>query len=80
MVVCALKVAPVCRLLPPVAAAYQNIVSPVPAVADKATFPVFPHLKLFPAIGAAGDVLFIVNVTGILVAEVHPPNKVLDSA
>ena len=46
---------------PPVAAAYQSIVSPAPGVADIVTVPV-PHLDAGTAVGALG-LGFTVTVT-----------------
>ena len=56
---------------PPVAAAYQSIVSPAPTLADIITVPV-PHLApLTGFIGAAGIGL-TVAVTAVLVGEIQP--------
>ena len=65
---------------PPVAAAYQSIVSPVPTVAVKTTVPV-PHLAKgpAPATGTAGAAL-IVAVTVALVGDTQLPTVVLASA
>jgi hypothetical protein len=70
---------PPANTAPPVAAAYQSIVSPAPTLADMTTVPV-PHLEpLTGLVGAAGTV-FTVAVTATLVAEVHPVVVFLTSA
>ena len=69
---------PPARTAPPVAAAYQSIVSPAPTVPDMITVPV-PHLELFIPVGEFG-VGFTVAVTATLVAEVHPVVVFLTSA
>ena len=64
---------------PPVAAAYQSMVSPPPTVAEITTVPV-PHLvKGPPAVGAAGAAV-TVAVTAVLVADRQPPAVTLASA
>jgi hypothetical protein len=65
---------------PPVAAAYQSMVSPVPTVAVKITVPV-PHLVKgpAPAVGAAGAEV-TVAVMAVLVAETQLPVVVFVSA
>ena len=59
--------------LPPVAALYQSMVSPVPTVAVRVTVPV-PHLVKgpAPATGAAG-LAVTAAVMAVLVAETQPP-------
>ena len=59
--------------VPPVAAPYQSIVSPVPTVAVSVTVPV-PHLVKgpVPATGGAGGAVTIA-VMGVLVAETQLP-------
>ena len=59
--------------VPPVAALYQSIVSPVPTVAVRVTVPV-PHLVKgpVPATGAAGAAV-TVAVMAVLVAETQLP-------
>ena len=59
--------------LPPLAALYQSIVSPVPTVAVSVTVPV-PHLVKgpAPATGAAG-LAVTVAVMAVLVAETQLP-------
>ena len=62
---------PPARTAPPVAAAYQSIVSPALTLADIITDPV-PHLEpLTGPVGAAGAAL-TVAVTGVLVADTQP--------
>ena len=72
------EVFPLNNKVPPVAAEYQSIVSPAPAVADKVTVPV-PQRELFPAVGADGK-LFTVAVTAVLEDEKQPVVEFLDSA
>ena len=74
------KLVPVPREVPPVAALNHSIVSPAPAVAERVTVPV-PHLEKgpAPAAGAAGAEL-IVAVIEVLVADTQPPAVVLASA
>ena len=55
---------------PPLAAAYQSMVSPAPGVAEMVTVPVPQRDAPEPA-GAAGREL-TVAVTAVLVAEIHP--------
>ena len=62
---------PPARTAPPVAAAYQSIVSPAPALADIVTVPV-PHLCPFTGLTGAAGTALIVAVTGVLVADIHP--------
>ena len=69
---------PPARTAPPVAAAYQSIVSPALTLADIATVPV-PHLELIIPVGEFG-IGFTVAVTATLVAEVHPVVVFLTSA
>ena len=69
---------PPARTAPPVAAAYQSIVSPALTFADIATVPV-PHLELFIPVGGFG-IGFTVAVTATLVEEVHPVVVFLTSA
>ena len=71
---------PPARTVPPVAAAYQSIVSPVPTVAVRLTVP-GPHLAKgpVPATGAVGAAL-TVAVMGVLVVETQDPAVLLDSA
>ena len=56
--------------VPLVEAAYQSIVSPAPADADKPTVPV-PHLDASVPVGADGTA-FTVAVTAVLVADIQP--------
>ena len=64
---------------PPVAAAYQSMVSPTGTVADKVTVP-DPHLEaLTGAVGAAGAEV-TVAVTAVRVTETQPPAVLLASA
>ena len=64
-------VVPLTNAAPPVAAAYQSIVSPAPTLAEIVTVPV-PHLEPFTGlIGAAGSG-FTVAVTGVLVDDTQP--------
>jgi hypothetical protein len=64
---------------PPVAAAYQSIVSLLPTVAVRTTVPV-PHLVNgpTPAVGAAG-IAVTIAVIAVLVAETQPPVVVFAS-
>ena len=55
--------------LPPLAAAYQSVVSPAPGVAEIATVPV-PHLAPFVPVGRAG-MLLTVATTAVLEAEIQ---------
>jgi len=71
-------VVPVAKAVPPVALAYQSMVVPVPSEAINTTVPV-PHLELSVPLGADG-IAFIVAVTAVLVAEIHPVVVFLDSA
>ena len=66
--------------VPPVAAPYQSIVSPVPTVAVSVTVPV-PHLVKgpAPAAGAAGAAV-TVAVMAVLVVETQLPAVDLVSA
>ena len=61
---------PNANAVPPEAAAYQSIVSPVPGVAEIITVPV-PHLELAVPVGAAGSGL-TVTVTAVRVVLIHP--------
>ena len=63
---------------PPVAAAYQSIVSPAAGVAEIFTVPV-PHLTPFVPVGAAGGVLTVAD-TAVRVADTQPVVVFLDSA
>ena len=63
------EVDPVISAVPPLAAAYQSIVSPAPGVAEMVTVPV-PQRELGTAVGAAGNA-FIVAMTADL-AETQP--------
>ena len=69
---------PLVRIAPPVDAAYQSIVSPVPAEAERTTVPV-PHLALFVPEGTEG-IAFTVAVTAILLADRQPVVVFLTSA
>ena len=69
---------PVAKAVPPVAAAYQSIVSPAPGVAEIVTVPVEQRAAL-PAVGADGK-LFTVAVTAVLEDEIQPVVEFLDSA
>ena len=71
---------PLARTVPPVAAAYQSIVSPVPTVAVSVTVPV-PHLENgpAPAVGADGA-LVMVAVILVLLVDVQPPAVTFASA
>ena len=71
---------PPARTVPPVAALYQSIVSPVPTVAVSVTVP-GPHRVNgpAPATGAAGGAV-TVAVIAVLVAETHPEVVFLVSA
>ena len=71
-------VLPVVSALPPVAAAYQSIVSPTPGVADIVIVPV-PHLAAPLPPGADGRG-FTVAVTAVLVADTQPVVVFLASA
>jgi hypothetical protein len=64
-------VLPLNKTEPPVAAAYQSIVSPPPTLAEITTVPV-PHLELLTGVFGAAGIVFIVAVTGALVAEIQP--------
>ena len=66
--------------LPPLAALYQSIVSPVPTVAVSVTVPV-PHLVKgpAPATGAVGIVTTFAAIA-VLVAETQLPEMVRASA
>ena len=64
--------------VPPVADAYQSMVSPVPALAEIFTVPV-PHLDPFVPVGTEG-IMLIVAVTTVLVADTQPVVVFLDSA
>ena len=70
---------PPARGAPPVAAAYQSMVSPAGTLADRVTVP-GPHLEAPVApVGAAGaDVM--VAVTAVRVPETQPPAVLLASA
>ena len=70
---------PPARTAPPVAAAYQSIVSPALTLADMITVPVPHRCPLTGLIGAAGIGL-TVAVTATLVVEVHPVVVFLTSA
>ena len=59
---------PVVNAVPPLAAAYQSIVSPPPGVAEIVTVPV-PHLDAWIATGTAGAGF---TVNGTLLLPVHP--------
>ena len=59
-----------CNKVPPVAASYQSMVSPVPTDADISTVPV-EHLVPLVPVGEAGNAL-TVAVTAVLVAEIQP--------
>ena len=71
---------PPARGLPPVAALYQSMVSPVPTVAVSVTVPV-PHLVKgpAPATGAAGTAT-TVAVIAVRVVETQLPEAVFVSA
>ena len=71
---------PLARTDPPVAAAYQSIVSPVPTVAERRTVPV-PHLAKgpVPAVGGPGAAV-TVAVIAVRVAETQVPLVLLASA
>ena len=69
---------PLNKGLPPDEAAYQSIVSPAPAVADKTTVPV-PHLEPGVPEGVDGFVL-TVAVTETLVRDTQPVVAFLDAA
>ena len=58
------------KAVPPVAAAYQSIVSPEPGVAVKVSVP-FPHLLTPEPVGTEGK-LFTVNVSVIVFTALHP--------
>ena len=60
--------------VPPVPAAYQSIVSPLPGVAVMDTIPV-PQRALFPAVGADGLALIVRDVDGVIAA--HPPDAAM---
>ena len=66
--------------LPPLAALYQSMVSPVPAVAVRVTVP-GPHLVKgpAPAVGDAGSGVTVAAIA-VLVAETQLPDVVLVSA
>ena len=61
---------PVASAVPPVAAAYQSMVSPVPGVAVRVNAPV-PQFDPFVPVGAAGNALTVV-VTIELVRLLQP--------
>ena len=61
---------PVANGLPPLAAAYQSIVSPPEGIAEMVTVP-GPHLAALVPVGAAG-VLLIVAVTAVLEGDMPP--------
>jgi len=61
---------PPVSIAPPVAAAYQSMVSPAAGVAVITTVPV-PHLAAGPAVGATGIALTVAVV--VPAALVHPP-------
>ena len=60
----------VCRVEPPLATAYQSMVSPEAGVAEIVTVPVL-HLEALPAVGELGKA-FIVAVTAVLAADKQP--------
>ena len=64
---------------PPVAAAYQSIVSPAPTLADIVTVPV-PHLAPSTGLIGAAGIGLTVAVTATLVVEVQPVVVFLTSA
>ena len=66
--------------LPPLAALYQSIVSPVPTVAVSVTVPV-PHREKgpAPATGAAGAAVTVATIA-VLIADTQPREVFLDSA
>jgi hypothetical protein len=69
---------PPAKIVPPVAAVYQSIVTPAGVVAEIVTVPV-PHLDALTAVGTAGNAA-IVAVTGVLVKERQPVVVFLASA
>ena len=71
---------PPARGLPPLAALYQSIVSPVPTVAVSVTVPVPHRVKgPAPATGAAGAAVTVATIA-VLVAETQPPDVARASA
>ena len=64
---------PPVKTVPPVAAAYQSMVSPVPAVDVIVTVPV-PQRDWFPAVGAVGKELTVTRL--VLAVAVQPKELV----
>ena len=73
------KLAPLPNNVPADAASYQSMVVPAGLVADIVTVP-GPHLCPFTGAVAAAGTAFIVAVTGVLVADIHPVVVFLASA
>ena len=66
--------------LPPLAALYQSIVSPVPTVAVSVTVPVPHRMKgPAPATGAVGKAMTVATIA-VLATETQLPEVVLASA
>ena len=57
------------RSVPPNAASYQSMVSPLPGVAVIVTGPV-PHLLLLPAVGAEGKAIVTLGVPAHVVVTI----------
>jgi hypothetical protein len=73
------KFVPVPTEVPPVAAVYQSMVSPLPTLAERVTVPV-PHLEAGTGdVGAAGAAV-TVACTLVLLVEVQPPVVIFASA
>ena len=56
---------PVANGEPPVAFAYQSIVSPAPAVAEIATLPP-PHIALLVPVGATGNAFTVMVIVAVV--------------